>query len=48
VEIVVECECGWTLGGEEDRVIEAAQVHMRQIHGREVTCEQVLGLARPT
>lgn len=45
--VVVECECGWTTGGEEHAVIEAMQVHQRQIHGRELTREEVLAKTRP-
>jgi predicted small metal-binding protein len=40
--IVVTCECGWTTRGNEDRVIEAMQVHGRQIHRWELTRDQVL------
>ena len=45
--IVVKCECGWTNRGVEDQVIEAMQVHWRQIHGRELTRDQVLARAAP-
>jgi predicted small metal-binding protein len=45
--VVVECECGWATRGEEDLVIAATQVHARQIHGDEITKDQVLAKARP-
>jgi predicted small metal-binding protein len=47
VPVVVECGCGWVARGEENRVVEAMQVHQRQIHGLEITREQVLAKARP-
>ena len=46
VNLVVECACGWVTRGEENQVIEAMQVHMRLIHGREITREEVLGEAK--
>jgi predicted small metal-binding protein len=45
--VVVECACGWVTRGEEDRVVEAMQVHERQIHGLEITREEVLARAGP-
>ncbi len=45
--VVVVCECGWEIRGEEDRVVEAAQVHGRQIHGWEIRRDEVLAKARP-
>jgi predicted small metal-binding protein len=46
VDVVVECGCGWVTRGEEDRAVEAMQVHGRQIHGVEITRDQVLAKAR--
>jgi len=43
--IVVRCECGWSTRGNEDRVVEGMQVHVRQIHGRELTRDQILARA---
>jgi hypothetical protein len=47
VNMVVECECGWAARGEEDRVVEAMQVHTRLIHYVEITREEVLVKAEP-
>ncbi len=47
MEVVVECDCGWMTRGEESHVVEATQVHTRQIHGSEITREQVLVKAKP-
>ena len=44
---VVVCGCGWTREGEDDDVVDAMQVHQRQIHGREMTREEVLARCRP-
>jgi hypothetical protein len=41
VRLLVECECGWTRVGDENAVVEAMQVHQRQIHGREMTRDEV-------
>lgn len=45
--VTVECECGWSSQGEESQVVEAMQVHERQIHGTEITRDDVLAKARP-
>jgi predicted small metal-binding protein len=42
VTIVVKCECGWMTRGVEENVVEAMQVHARQIHRLELTRDQVL------
>lgn len=44
---MVACACGWVGQGEEDRVVEATQVHSRQIHGVEISRERVLVSAQP-
>jgi hypothetical protein len=46
--VVVTCECGWTTRGAVEPVVEAMQVHGRQIHGWELTRDQVLAEAEPT
>lgn len=46
MNVVVECECGWTTQGEENQVIEAMQVHARMIHSREITREEALAEAK--
>ena len=45
--MVATCGCGWSTRGREDRVVEAMQVHGRQIHGLEFTRDQVLARAIP-
>jgi predicted small metal-binding protein len=47
VAVVVTCECGWAARGEQDQVVEAMQVHRRQIHDQEISREQVLEKATP-
>jgi predicted small metal-binding protein len=47
MDVVVTCGCGWTTTGPEEHVVEVTQVHERQIHGVEMTCDQVLSLAKP-
>jgi predicted small metal-binding protein len=47
MDVVVTCGCGWTTRGAEERVVETMQVHERQIHGVEMTRDQVLAQARP-
>lgn len=44
--VLVECQCGWSARGEENQVVEAVQVHERQIHGIEITRDDVLARAR--
>lgn len=44
--IVVTCECGLEIKGEEDDVVEQVQQHGRDAHNMDVTREQVLSMAR--
>lgn len=46
MDVRVTCRCGWTTTASEERVVEAMQVHTRQIHGVEMTRDQVLASAR--
>jgi predicted small metal-binding protein len=48
MEVEVRCDCGWTIRGSENDVVDAMQVHMRLIHASEITREQVLARTRPT
>jgi predicted small metal-binding protein len=42
------CECGVVIKGRnDDDLVEQAQRHARDVHGMEVTREQVLAMARP-
>lgn len=44
--IVVTCECGLEVKGEEDDVVEQVRQHGRDAHNMDVTREQVLAMAR--
>ena len=46
-ELVVTCECGFEVRGEEDDVIARTQEHGREAHNMNVTREQVLAMAKP-
>jgi predicted small metal-binding protein len=46
-QIVVTCECGFEVRGEEDDVVEQTQKHGREAHNMDVTREQVLAMAKP-
>jgi predicted small metal-binding protein len=46
-ELVVTCECGFEVRGEEDDVVAKTQEHGRQAHNMDVTREQVLAMAKP-
>ena len=48
MDVQVTCRCGWMTTGAEERVVEAMQVHTRQIHGVEMTGDQVLSVAMPS
>jgi predicted small metal-binding protein len=48
MQMVIECECGWSLQGPEDALIEATRQHDREAHGMELTREQVLAAAKPS
>ena len=45
---VFTCECGVVIQGlNDDDLVAQAQRHAREVHGMEVTREQVLAMARP-
>jgi hypothetical protein len=48
MQMVIECECGWSLQGPEDALLEATRQHDREAHGMELTREQVLAAAKPS
>jgi hypothetical protein len=48
MQMLVECECGWSLQGPEDALIEATRQHAREAQGMELTREQVLAAAKPS
>jgi predicted small metal-binding protein len=43
----VSCECGWSAKGTEEELIPLVQQHGREVHGMEVTREQVLAQLKP-
>ncbi len=47
MELLIECDCGWTVRDTVERVIPAAQQHGRDVHQLELTREQVLAAAKP-
>ena len=45
---VINCDCGHVVRGEtDDELVTNAQVHARDVHGMEISREQVLSLAVP-
>jgi predicted small metal-binding protein len=46
-ELVVRCECGFEVRGNEDEIVPALQKHAGESHNMKVTREQVLARARP-
>jgi predicted small metal-binding protein len=45
----IVCPCGYVLTGEDDdSVVDAAQVHARDIHQQHLSREQALSMARPS
>ncbi|HEX7796756.1 MAG TPA: DUF1059 domain-containing protein [Vicinamibacterales bacterium] len=43
------CECGVVITGrDDDDLVAQARRHAREVHGIEITREQVLAMARPT
>jgi predicted small metal-binding protein len=48
VEKVIQCPCGTALRDEdEDELVSKAQQHAKELHGMELTREQVLAMAKP-
>ena len=46
-ELVVKCECGLEMRGQEAELIVQVQQHGRDAHNMDATREQVLAMARP-
>ena len=45
---VINCDCGFVVtGATEDELVTNAQTHARDVHGMEISREQVLSLAVP-
>jgi predicted small metal-binding protein len=47
LETLIECDCGWSCCGSEEELIEACTTHARDVHGMELSREQILAVARP-
>lgn len=43
---LVECDCGWSFSGEEEEIVVACADHGRQVHGLELSREQILAVAQ--
>ena len=45
---VINCDCGFVVRGKtDDELVKQAQKHAREVHGMEITREQVLAIAQP-
>ena len=45
---VIRCLCGYTArSGSEEELVAAVQHHVREVHGMEITADQILAMARP-
>ena len=47
MEKLIECDCGWTCRGSNEHLIAECRVHARDVHGMELTPEQILAVAVP-
>ncbi len=47
MEKLIECDCGWTCRGSDEHLIAQCTVHARDVHGMELTPEQILAVAVP-
>jgi predicted small metal-binding protein len=44
---IIQCDCGYVSRGEtDDELVADAQQHAREVHGMEITREQVLAMAQ--
>lgn len=43
---LVECDCGWSCRGEEEEIVVACAEHGREVHGLELSREQILAVAQ--
>jgi predicted small metal-binding protein len=46
-ELVVKCECGFEVRGQQAELVPQVQKHGREAHNMDATPEQVLAMARP-
>jgi predicted small metal-binding protein len=47
MEKLIECDCGWTCRGTDEELIAECSVHARDVHGMDLTPEQILAVAVP-
>lgn len=47
MDLIVECDCGWSCRGTEDEVVVACTAHGREVHGMELSRAQVLAVSKP-
>lgn len=46
---IINCDCGFVARGDsDDELVAGAQQHAKEVHGMELTREQVLSLTVPT
>jgi predicted small metal-binding protein len=43
----IACDCGWTCQGTDERLIAECIAHAREVHGMDLTPEQILAVAVP-
>lgn len=44
---IIKCECGYVVSGDsDDEVVADAQQHAREVHGMEISRDQVLSMAQ--
>ncbi len=46
-ERVLTCECGFSVQGTDDELVDAAQRHGREVHNMDISREDVLAMAKP-
>lgn len=46
-EKLIECDCGWICRGSDEHLIAECTVHARDVHGMDLTPEQILAVAVP-
>lgn len=46
-QLVVRCDCGFEVRGDEEEIVPVVQQHGREAHNMDVTREQVLAMATP-
>ena len=47
MEMYASCDCGWTARGDESEVHETLREHGIEVHGIELSDEQIRAVSRP-